>query len=330
MTFENTAFAIDGTMLSSSLARRATFAGVNGAEGVVQSADLKVTQLAVPGVGILVGPGVGLVSNKYLDTPNESYVVSNPESHTVPSIEMPASNPSPKSYIVAVVVGDPEFSQVGHPWMGSDDPPIGEELTFEYVRVTLIEVSAGVTTLPADYPALVLARLDIPASTTTITDAMITDLRSLAQPRQWSEIFISPVGTWSVINNMSDGAVYADWGTAQYSPSVTVPTWAKRAIIRTSINMVEVVDSSVNIGAVVRTHIGALTTPQTNIDIASGSGQYRFDIDNDADIDVSSIAGTTVALKVQAFQSVPGTPTSNQRIRLRHAQMVFDIRFLEE
>jgi hypothetical protein len=105
-----------------------------------------VSELAVPGVGLLISPGVGLVLNDYQDDPNEVYVVSNPGSHTITALEMPAANPSAKHYIVAVVVGDPDFSQAGHPWMGSDDPPLGAESTFQYVRPTIIEVAAGATT----------------------------------------------------------------------------------------------------------------------------------------------------------------------------------------
>ncbi len=92
MTFETSPSAIDGAMISSALLRRAQFAELSGAQGIVQKGDLKVSQLGTPGVGVQIAAGVGLVLNKYqTPTPNETYVVSNPGVHTVPSGEMPAS-----------------------------------------------------------------------------------------------------------------------------------------------------------------------------------------------------------------------------------------------
>lgn len=336
MTFENAAWAIDGALLGSSLARRAEYAATGGAQGTVQKNDLRVTELGVPGVGILVEAGVGLVKNEYQTVPNETYVVSNPSTHTVPSIEMPAANPSAKSYIVAVVVGDPDFSQTGHPWMGSDDPPIGDEQTFEYVRVTLIEVSAGATSLDVNYPALPLARIDVPADTTTITDSMITDLRSLALPRQSQEIFVSPGGTFTYANpryiDVSSGTWY-NWGAADYGPYIDVPEWATRAIVVTSINGIVIRDTGVNIVGNLRTRLGTVTGPITKFDYDNtGAGILRDNLQCAGEFDVSSIAGQkNVALRVEGYQHTPGSPTLNQRLSLRGgSQQIFDVRFFEE
>lgn len=332
MTFENTAWAINGSQLGSSLARRAEFAAVGGAQGIVQKADLKVQQLAVPGVGILIGAGVGLISNDYQTVPNETYVVSNPSSHTIPSAEMPAANPSAKSYIVAVVVGDPDFSQTGHPWMGSDDPPAGQEITFQYVRPTLIEVSAGATTLNVDYPALVLARIDVPANTTTITNSMIVDLRALARPRQEQHIFVGNPWTAASPVYIPSGSAFADWGSAQFAPSVKVPSWAKRAIIVTSINGVRVVDSSVNIAGGIRTQLGSVVGYATSFDLPAGRvGAQRDNFQTAGSYDVSAVAGTSQVLRVEGFENVPATPTTNQKLHLLGgSQMIFDVRFFEE
>lgn len=331
MTFENTAWAINGALLGSSLARRAEYAAVSGAQGIVQKADLKVHQLAVPGVGVLIDPGVGLVTNEYQTNPNETYVVSNPGTHTIPAIEMPAANPSAKSYIVAVVIGDPDFTQTGHPWMGSDDPPVGEEETFQYVRPTLIEVSAGTTTLNVDYPALPLARIAVPANTTTIIDSYITDLRKLARPRQEQQIFVGNPWTNASPNYIPSGSAYADWG-ANYQPSVKVPSWAKRAIVVTSINGVGLVDSSVNIAGGIRTQLGTVVGYATAFDLPTGRvGGQRENFQTAGTYDVSSVAGTTQPLRVEGFENVPASPTTNRRLRLQSgSQMIFDVRFFEE
>lgn len=333
MTFSNTAWAIDGSLLSSSLARRAEYAAVSGAHGIVKKDDLKVTQLGVPGIGILIAGGVGLVTNNYQASPNETYVASNPSSHTVPSGQMPASNPAAKSYIVAVVIGDRDFSQTGHPWMGAGDPPVGQEQTFEYVRPTLIEVSPGATTLNVNYPALVLARIDIPASTTTIINSYITDLRSLARPRQEQQMFVSAAGTWNNTTPVyiSDGDIHIDWGGVQFAPSVKVPSWAKRAILVATTTGIRVADTTVNIAGFVKAQLGAVVGPETVFDYTLGSGAIRDIIIAAGSFDVSSIAGTTAIVRIQGYQIYPAVPLIGQRPNLgAGSQQIFDIRFFEE
>ncbi len=333
MTFENAPSSIDGAQLTSALVRKGTFAGTQGAEGIIGKNDLKVTQLGTPGVGVLISAGVGLVLNRYQTTPNETYVVANPGTHTISGGSMPASNPSPKSYIVAVVIGDPDFSQTGHPWMTGSDPSPGTELSFDYVRPTLVEVPAASTTIPgATYPYLALARIDVPASTTTITNAYITDLRTLAQPRSDQQILVSGSGVWNALTvYMDDGASYVNWGTAQYAPTVKIPIWAKRAIMVASINGIQILDTAINIGGKIRGELGSVAGPLTVFDLPTATGAARINLQTAGEYDVSAIAGTTVAVNVEGYQDVPASPTNNQRLRLTTgAQMVFDIRFFEQ
>lgn len=335
MTFENAPSSIDGANLTSALVRKGTFAGTNGAEGIVGKNDLKVTQLGVPGVGVLISSGVGLVLNKYQSPPTETYVVSNPGTHTIPSGSMPGSNPSTKYYIVAIVIGDPDFSQTGHPWMLGTDPPAGAELTFNYVRPTIVEVSASDVTIPgAAYPYLALAKLTVPPSTTTIIDAYITDLRSLAQPRSSQNLLISPSGSWlnaSPVYLTSSPSTYATWGASEYAASIAIPSWAKRAIILGKINGVQVADTSINVHGILRCKIGSITGPITVVDLPTATGAARFPIETAGEFDVSSVAGTTQNLRIEGYQDIPGSPTSNQRMKLvGGSQQIFDVRFFEQ
>ena len=334
MTFANTASAINGAELDGSLIRRATYAAVK-TSGIANSDDLKVQQLSTPGVGIRIAAGSGVVLNGYQSSINEAYVVSNPSEHIVPSGSMPASNPSAKSYIVAAVIGDPDFSQVGHPFMLSTDPPAGTELTFEYVRVVLIEVSAGTTELSVPYPALVLARIDVPASTTTITNAMITDLRKLVLSRQEQRVFVSPEGAWTNASPVRIPAAsdYANWGSSEFSPTVEVPSWATRAVVVASINGVRLQDTSVNVTGKIRAKIGSVVGTAVFFDyaIVSGGGALRDNIQCAGDFDVTSVAGTSQVLRVEGYENVPASPTTNQRLALQNgAQMILDVRFFEE
>jgi len=330
MTFDSAAYAINGPDIGAALARRAVYAS-SRQSGTVQKDDLKVTDLDVPGVGIQISEGVGIVLNDYQTDPNEVYVVNNPGVHTVPAIEMPAANPSAKSYIVAIVVGDVDFNQSGHPWMPTTLAPEDVE-DFEYVRPTLIEVAAGATTLDVSYPALVLARIDVPANTTTILQNMITDLRNLAAPRQSQEIFVGQPWTNASPRTIPSGSAFADWGPQEYSPSVKVPSWAKRAIVVCSINGVRLTDSTANVAGKIRTQLGTVTGQSINFDIPTNSaGAIRMNLQTADEYDVSGIAGTNAALRVEGYENAPASPSTNQRLSLRNgSQMIFDVRFFEE
>jgi hypothetical protein len=300
----------------------------------VSRSDLKVRQLAVAGNGLLIDPGAAIILNRYQTTPNQSYAVLNPATHTVLSSDMPASNPATKYYLVCVTIGDPEFSQVGHPWMGAGDPPVGEAETFQYVRPFLVECTSSTTSfsqLALAYPAIALARIAVPPSTTTITDAMITDLRHLASPRQSQELFIGNPWTNGSPVYIPSGSAFADWGAAQYAPTVKVPAWATRAIMSCRINGVGLVDTSVNINGNVRAQLGSVSGPSTSFDVSVGGGAIRMNLEAAGTYNVTSIAGTTAVLRVEGYESTPASPTTNQRLKLQSgSQQIFDVRFFEE
>lgn len=335
MTFEKSAWAIDGALSTSALARREAYAN-GGGEGVVLKDDLKVTQLSTPGVGVQIAPGVASVLNRYQSTINESYIVSNPTVHIIPSGQMPASNPSAKAYILAVVIGDPEFAQTGHPWMLASDPPSGEETTFEYVRPTLIEVSAGATSIPgATYPYYALARINVPANTTTITNAMITDLRKLANPRQYQRMFASPGSAYTpTVRYMASGASYGNWSGDSgggYFPNVDVPIWAKRAVISGRVNGATIVNAHTSTAGNLRFQLGAVLGPDVSWNTANVAGPMRMNLEAAGEFDVTSVAGTNVTLLIEGRQTAPASPTTDQRIRLDSgSQVVIDVRFFED
>jgi hypothetical protein len=162
---------------------------------------------------------------------------------------------------------------------------------------------------------------------------MITDLRHLASPRQSQEIFTSPNNTWTNASpvRIASGSVYADWGAVQFSPTVKVPSWATRAIVVASVNGVRLADTSANVSGAVRTQLGTVVGPITSFDYSTGGGAIRDNLQTAGEYDVSGIAGTTVALKVEGYENVPGSPSTNQRLALQSgSQQIFDVRFFEE
>ena len=229
MTWNNVPWALDGALIPSSLARLGQYVATGGAEGIAQLGDLKVVPLDTPGNGIKVLAGGAVVLNRYQgETPDQSYMVYNPTQDVLGAADMPPSSGSARSHLVCVVVGDPEFTSVGHPFMLSTDPPAGEENTFEYVRTVVIQNVPSNTTsfdqLNLNYPGYALARLDVPASTTTITSGMIVDLREMASPR-------NKIEQWHVNASVADPLSVATAETYEYWPdnsrkAIFIPKWA--------------------------------------------------------------------------------------------------------
>jgi hypothetical protein len=224
VAFVSAPWALDGALTPSSLARAAHYTATSGAEGIAQVGDLKVLPLSTPGNGVRILTGGATLLNRYLSDPDESYAVQLQATETIPSGSMPPSIGAPRSHLVCVTIGDPNYSLEGHPWMTEIEP--GEEPTFQYVRPWIIQnVPAGtqsVAELGITYPALALARLDMPASTTTVQSAHIVDLRKMARPRELEEM-------WHVAVSAADSLNTDD--TWEYWPdnsqkAVTIPEWA--------------------------------------------------------------------------------------------------------
>jgi len=224
VTFNFAPWAIDGARTAAGLARLAAYQGSGGRSGVIRPTDLKVTALSVPGNGLRIAAGGASILNGYLSNPDEVYVVSNPATHTVGSGSMPSAKPSVSYYLVCVVVGDPEFTQTGHPFMPSTplDPVVA--LTYEYVRVVILPCTAtqdSFEDLNKAYPGYALARLEVPANTTTITNAMITDLRELAQRRAERNVLAQTIFPFSGTQGATNAMGFQDW--TGFKPSLAIP-----------------------------------------------------------------------------------------------------------
>lgn len=297
MTFNNSPWAIDGALVEASQARTETYANSSGNEGVVSRNDLKVSQLTVAGNGLLISAGAALVLNRYQTTPNQMYVVTNPGGHTVGSSSMPATSTSDRTFIVAIAVGDPEFSQIGHPFMLSTDPPAGSESTFDYVRpVVVLESDFN----NRSYPAVPLARLELPANTSTITNAMLTDIREISRPRRSSEVanVTGPSGDNPLNGGGGNPGVYERFPNVNVL-TVKIPDWAVKAKIIGYVEGLKLLkagdgDLRVNISG------ESLSTPITDFDEnAAGAGNERRSYNLGGEIDVRSVAGQTKTFIVQ-------------------------------
>lgn len=280
MTWINAPYALDGTLIPSSLARLGQYVATGGAEGIAQISDLKVVPLDTPGNGVKIYSGGVAILNRYQgEIPDQTYMAYNPTGDILGAGDMPPSSASARSHLVCVVVGDPEFSSVGHPFMLATDPPVGTEDTFQYVRTVIIQnVPASTTSfdqLNLNYPAYALARIDLPANTTTVQSNHITDLREMAAPR-------NKIEQWHVSAAVADPLSVAVANTYEYWPDnsqklVFIPKWASYVYITGFIEGFRIASS---IGAA-KMRIGSLAagiaTPASAFDdtMASGNADRR-------------------------------------------------------
>lgn len=339
MTFDKAAWAIDGPTTKAALARLAEYVATGGAEGIVDKTDFKVTPTSPLTRGITISAGGGLIRNRYQGSEvNQTYAVSNSGDHTISSGSMPAVSASAQEFLVLVTVGDEEFSQVGHPWMTGS--PIETPDTFQYVRpIVYGPVSAGATvaSLNLSFPALAIARLNIPANATNITAEMITDLRTLARPRSQT-IVRRIISGGPVFPNNSGEAASALRPLLNWVP-VQIPDWANVAKVFGTIDGVKITGfgrwvlrpmvSDANVTPV-GSHLFTYGLAETSIDWASlAPTAMRLSIGFGESVNISTGIGRTLYFGLMA-QSVSGFDDQVNNLQIDQFSSVTMTILLEE
>ena len=167
-------FVGGGALHSAETARQLTYAVTSGAAGIAALGDLKISQLSTPGTSVRAAAGGVVIPNLYPGGSQQSYVGRAASTTDVPV--MATGSGSGRVDLVIARIDDPQYGGTV-----PSDVTVGP-----YIRLDIIQnVAAGSTGLPAGlaYPAIALARLDIPASTATILTSMITDLRTVVNSR---------------------------------------------------------------------------------------------------------------------------------------------------
>jgi hypothetical protein len=248
-----------------------------GSQGVTEYNDLKVTQLLTPGAGVQVADGSGIVRGAAWG--QGSYTQYNVGSATVP---IAPTGASARTDLVVLRVEDPEYEGTRNP--ATDD--IGYFTVVSNVSATATQPPAGMTAIP-------LARISIPANTATVTNAMITDLRTIANPRRSRQIYIaSPPGDQNWTGNKG---AWAAWPPAA-KWSIDVPPWAVTARIIMNIAAVQVMTGS--IWGQVAFQLGTVQGQSINIDTGKSDGSERINmISGDTLAVPAAMRGTTVNLQ---------------------------------
>lgn len=157
-------------------ARMIPYAIFQGSEGVLGNTDLEIRALTVPGGSIRMSPGGYVVRARGLGQTYEAYMGKYGQEVTVPVD--PNNTASARSDLVMLRIEDSHVA--GEPWEEAD-------LNSGPYRSVWIEKGVPSTTrsvqqLGNTWSAIPLARIDIPAMTSTITQAMIVPLRTKCSP----------------------------------------------------------------------------------------------------------------------------------------------------
>lgn len=301
MTFNFAPWAIDGARTEASLSRITASVSTGGRSGVASPLDLRVLPLSPNGNGVRISSGAAAVQNWYQSDPTETYIVSNPATHVVPSSDMPAPRPTTGYYLVCAVVGDPKFNQEDHPFMPSTPLPPEDAVTYEYVRVVIVPCTSTTTRfedLGYNYPAYALARLEIPPNTTTITDSMIVDLRELIAPRSKRDVLV----VQPTQGNIAGGTVLTQWTDAL--PIVRVPIWATHATVVLTISGALHMDPETQGAIRVRlgNHLMGPNTAYVFDDSTGASGGERVNLVTAVSGPVGPMAGAPQGIVLEALK----------------------------
>lgn len=255
----------------------------NGAEGITQGDDLKVTQRGTPGAGVQVGDGSAVIRGR-ANTFQGSYAACNIGAVLV-DIAATGSGGG-RSDMLILRVKDPEYEP-------GIDPATGEVAFFEIIS----GVSSSATAIPDGRTGIPLARIDIPVSTATITNAMIVDLRKCANPRRLTRMFThSPSGDSSLIGAST---TYSYFST-EPGQNIDVPDWA--TTVRARIDVASIRYSVADFFGNLRATFGAsLTLQSVGLDDDQGNSIRKIPaIVADTLTLPSAYRGTTQLLRAQA------------------------------
>ncbi|WP_326724656.1 hypothetical protein OHT59_40230 [Streptomyces sp. NBC_00243] len=229
MAWDGIPWFIEGTMASEETLRLIIDAAVGGGEGIISPADLLVTALGSPAGAVQVAPG-GMVAKRRAAAGGgaQSYAARMPTAEQV--VIEPTGADGPRTDLIIARVEDPYG---GETWPEPEDPTIGPYI---YTRV-ISDVPPGTTSIldiDPDSTAITLARVDLTASTTAVTAAMVTDLRQMALPRtQASRRYL--FGAWTTPDDA--GAITDVWEVFPLGATwaETVPEWATHVTVHAQI-----------------------------------------------------------------------------------------------
>ena len=254
-----------------------------GSQGVTEYNDLKVSQLTTPGAGVQVGDGSGVVRGAAWG--QGSYTQYNVGTQQV---DIAPTGASARTDMVVLRVEDPEYEGTLNP--ASDD--IGYFHVVSNVSSTATQPPAGMTAIP-------LARIALPANCATVTNAMVTDLRTIANPRRERQLYTAFPASLSQLTYQDD-----KWHTwpAAARWNIAVPSWAVSVKIVTTVAGLRL--DSADVYAHMQNAFGTVLGQDTSIDDDQGNNIRRNTVVLADSLGVpAAMRGTTQALYLQTWMS---------------------------
>ena len=213
------AYAVDGGTLPAQMLRMVAYNLSGGANGVATPDDLKVEALPTPGAAVTVAPGGALLRTRFTGaSAQQTYAVMNDAALTV---NVPATDSNgPRTDYLILKISDPDY----------DGQTPADPLTATYCSLERVGSLAGLA-----FPYVPLAKITLPASTSTVGAGHITDLREVANPRTKTEwrVLAIPSGEQETLTDTSgypDGDTFPQAATDNWGP-IDIPEWATRAKI---------------------------------------------------------------------------------------------------
>jgi hypothetical protein len=214
MVWQGVPWMVAGGEHSAEVGRLLAHAATAGGEGIVGAADCRVTESPIPDGNIHITPGAVGALNQSGGGGQQSYLLRN-VGDEVKAITPQGSSGS-RYDLICVIVEDPQYP-------GQPDPP--SIPNGPYLRTAVYEGVSSTTKrlsqVDANQSGVALARVHMPASTGTVTQGNITDLRELLIPRV--------VQIKKMLNVASGSLTLAADAVAPGGASwnVDVPEWAK-------------------------------------------------------------------------------------------------------
>jgi hypothetical protein len=214
-----------GAEHSTNISRVLSYAAFGGREGIIGSTDLEVRALGVPGGTVRVAPGACAILNRAAGIKYEAYAGRLPVEDTVDIA--PTTAGGGRTDLIIARVENPFIT--GEPY---DDPPNPKVGPYMFTRV-ISNVPSGIKSvreLGLAYSALTLAKVTLPASTGTVQQSHITDLRVLSQVlRQREQNLIQPTSQATLFQSVN-----TVWPWELVTPT-DVPEWATHVYVHATI-----------------------------------------------------------------------------------------------
>lgn len=221
MAVDPVPYVVHGAKHSADVFRQAFHDATSGAKGVSKHDSLQVQATPTPSNQVRVSPGGLIMPNTYSGGGGQSYTGRN-ASETL--IDIPASDSTgSRQWNIIFRIQDPQF--------GGQAP--ADPLAGPYAFIECVSASATITD-----PHYRLAKVTVPASTATITQAMIYDFRNVANPiigtKQMARPRVAADGTAEndLATRQADGGEFFPGGAGYANQaSVTIPDEAVAMIV---------------------------------------------------------------------------------------------------